>query len=75
MADFKENVKIWKEKVKDGALRAELDALKDETALKDRFYKDLEFGTGGLRGILGVGTNCLNTVSDTHLTLPTIRLV
>lgn len=60
MADFKENVKIWKEKVKDGALRAELDALKDETALKDRFYKDLEFGTGGLRGILGVGTNCLN---------------
>ncbi|PWM75222.1 MAG: phosphoglucomutase [Bacillota bacterium] len=60
MADYKENVNIWKENVKDTILKAELAALTDETELKDRFYKDLEFGTGGLRGILGVGTNCLN---------------
>ena len=60
MADYKANVEKWRENVKDAALKAELATLKDETELKDRFYKDLEFGTGGLRGILGVGTNCLN---------------
>lgn len=32
----------------------------DEKALTDAFYKDLEFGTGGLRGIMGVGTNRMN---------------
>ena len=32
----------------------------DETELIDAFYKDLEFGTGGLRGIMGVGTNRMN---------------
>jgi phosphoglucomutase len=33
---------------------------KDATQLEDAFYKDLEFGTGGLRGIMGVGTNRMN---------------
>lgn len=32
----------------------------DETEMKDRFYRDLEFGTGGLRGVMGAGTNRLN---------------
>ena len=32
----------------------------DESEIKERFYKDLEFGTGGLRGILGAGTNRMN---------------
>ena len=32
----------------------------DEAALEDAFYRDLEFGTGGLRGIMGVGTNRMN---------------
>lgn len=32
----------------------------DQTQLEDAFYKDLEFGTGGLRGIMGVGTNRMN---------------
>ena len=32
----------------------------DNTALIDAFYRDLEFGTGGLRGIMGVGTNRMN---------------
>ena len=41
--------------------KAELTAAaKDEKELEDRFYKDLEFGTGGLRGILGMGTNRMN---------------
>ena len=32
----------------------------DEKEIEDRFYKDLEFGTGGLRGIIGAGTNRVN---------------
>ncbi|MDP4204265.1 MAG: phospho-sugar mutase, partial [Bacteroidota bacterium] len=32
----------------------------DKTDLIEAFYKDLEFGTGGLRGIMGVGTNRMN---------------
>src|ERR1035437_10459058 len=32
----------------------------DPTGLTDAFYRDLEFGTGGLRGIMGVGTNRMN---------------
>ena len=32
----------------------------DQTALEDAFYRNLEFGTGGLRGVMGVGTNRMN---------------
>ena len=32
----------------------------DEDEINDRFYRDLEFGTGGLRGVLGAGTNRMN---------------
>lgn len=41
------------------AIRHLLDS-KNEKELTDNFYKDLEFGTGGLRGIMGVGSNCMN---------------
>ncbi|MDF2510308.1 MAG: pgcA [Herbinix sp.] len=45
----------------DGATRAELVALKDnDNEIKERFYMDLEFGTAGLRGILGAGVNRMN---------------
>ncbi len=45
----------------DEATRAELKALSgDDNEIKERFYKDLEFGTGGLRGIIGAGTNRMN---------------
>ncbi|MDD5935751.1 MAG: phospho-sugar mutase [Clostridiales bacterium] len=45
----------------DAATKAELLAIKDnEAEIKERFYKDLEFGTGGLRGIIGAGTNRMN---------------
>ncbi len=40
-------------------LKSELEAM-DEDAKKDAFYKDLEFGTAGLRGVLGAGTNRMN---------------
>ena len=32
----------------------------DPAAIEDRFYRELEFGTGGLRGVLGAGTNRMN---------------
>jgi len=45
----------------DEATRAELASLKgNDNEIKERFYRDLEFGTGGLRGILGAGVNRMN---------------
>lgn len=45
----------------DAGLRQELEReAGNEAALSDRFYRDLEFGTGGLRGVLGAGTNRMN---------------
>jgi len=45
----------------DEATKAELAAIKDnDDEIKERFFKDLEFGTGGLRGILGAGVNRMN---------------
>lgn len=41
-------------------LRKELLALTDEKEIEDRFYRKLEFGTAGLRGVLGAGTNRMN---------------
>lgn len=41
--------------------RAELEAIRDnEAEIEDRFYRQLEFGTGGLRGVIGAGTNRMN---------------
>lgn len=45
----------------DEATKEELKSIKgNDIEIKDRFYKDLEFGTGGLRGIIGAGTNRMN---------------
>ncbi len=54
--------KIWKEKaVCDADLSAELASMEgDEAKIEDAFYRDLEFGTGGLRGVIGAGTNRMN---------------
>lgn len=40
--------------------KEELEKITDEKELEDRFYKDLAFGTGGLRGIMGIGSNRMN---------------
>lgn len=40
--------------------KEELTLLKDEKEIEDRFYRELEFGTAGLRGVLGAGTNRMN---------------
>ncbi|MFM9330694.1 phospho-sugar mutase [Paenibacillus mesotrionivorans] len=45
----------------DGATKAELLSLEgNDKEIEDRFYRDLEFGTGGLRGVIGAGTNRMN---------------
>ena len=45
----------------DEATKKELKSIEnDENEINERFYKDLEFGTGGLRGIIGAGTNRMN---------------
>ena len=57
---YLEKVELWKNyKDLDKALKAELDSM-DEKELKDAFTDDLAFGTGGMRGVLGVGTNRMN---------------
>ena len=45
----------------DDETKKELDSIRDnEEEIKDRFYKELEFGTAGLRGVIGAGTNRMN---------------
>lgn len=52
--------RLWLEK-SDEATRAELAALAgQDKEIEDRFYRDLEFGTGGMRGVIGAGTNRMN---------------
>ena len=57
-----EKYRLWCEKaVGDPDLIAELKSIEgNEEAISEAFYKDLEFGTGGLRGVIGAGTNRLN---------------
>ncbi|EGG90528.1 hypothetical protein HMPREF0491_02714 [Lachnospiraceae oral taxon 107 str. F0167] len=58
----KKAYETWKNaELSDEALRKELASIaNDEEAINDRFYKELAFGTGGLRGVLGVGSNRMN---------------
>ncbi|MGB1112494.1 MAG: phospho-sugar mutase [Schleiferiaceae bacterium] len=56
------NATLWTSDIFDEATRAEAQALLDKGGddLIEPFYKDLDFGTGGMRGIMGVGTNRIN---------------
>ncbi len=60
--DYKEEFRIWNNAdIIDADLKAELKAMEgDENLMEDAFYKDLSFGTGGLRGVIGAGTNRMN---------------
>lgn len=62
MADIQKLYDLWLEKaIEDPDLKSELLSVSDdEEGKKDRFYRELEFGTGGLRGVIGAGTNRLN---------------
>ncbi|NCC75803.1 MAG: phospho-sugar mutase [Clostridia bacterium] len=53
----------------DEVTRAELLAITDPKEIEDRFYRDLEFGTGGLRGVMGAGTNRMNAYTVRRATL------
>lgn len=55
---------LWLSRVTDMELLAELLSIAhDADAVEDRFYRELEFGTGGLRGVLGAGTNRMNVLT------------
>lgn len=49
-------------------VKEELRSIKDEKELEDRFYKDLDFGTGGLRGVIGFGSNRMNVYTVSKAT-------
>lgn len=58
---YMEKYQLWlKSQYVDEATKTELRNIKDEKDIEDRFYKDLEFGTGGLRGVIGAGSNRMN---------------
>ena len=57
--DYTAEYSRWLKKVKENDLHDELKAM-DETKIEDAFYRDLAFGTGGLRGTIGAGTNRMN---------------
>lgn len=58
---YNERLNNWlSSSIIDEGTKNELKAIKDEKELEDRFYKELEFGTAGLRGIIGAGTNRMN---------------
>ncbi|MBE5850614.1 MAG: phospho-sugar mutase [Lachnospiraceae bacterium] len=59
---YMEQYRYWcEDEYFDDATKAELKALEgNDDEIKERFYKDLEFGTGGLRGVIGAGTNRMN---------------
>ena len=61
-AKTESNIKEWLHGNYDADVKNEIRRLQQESPseLEDAFYKDLEFGTGGLRGIMGVGTNRMN---------------
>lgn len=62
MADIMKSYELWLEKAtEDADLKAELQSIEGKTdEINDRFYRELEFGTAGLRGVIGAGTNRMN---------------
>lgn len=61
--------KLWCAKAVDQGVQEGLQNMAgDEKAIENAFYKELEFGTGGLRGELGAGTNCLNVYTIRKVT-------
>lgn len=62
MSTFMDLYELWKsDSYFDETTREELKAIEtDKKEIEDRFYRDLAFGTGGLRGVIGAGTNRMN---------------
>ena len=68
--EFLDKYEYWRtSQTFDEATHQELEQIKDdENEIKERFYKDLEFGTAGLRGVIGAGTNRMNKYTVTKAT-------
>jgi len=67
--DYLEKYNEWcNSDVFDEETKKELKGITDENEIKDRFYKNLEFGTAGLRGVIGAGTNRMNKYTVTQAT-------
>lgn len=68
--DYLSNYKKWlTSDVLQDKDKKELESIKNNTKeLEDRFYRDLEFGTAGMRGVLGIGTNRINVYNVRHAT-------
>ena len=74
MSDYKQVYNFWLEHATDAGVYADLRAMaRDEDNVKDAFYKDLEFGTAGLRGIMEAGTNRLNVYTIFRATMGVAR--
>lgn len=59
--NYVERYNLWLDsEIIDHKTKEELKNISDEKELEDRFYKELEFGTGGLRGVIGAGSNRMN---------------
>lgn len=69
--EIKKIYELWKsKKLIDSELNVELEKIENDIeAINDRFYKNLEFGTAGLRGVLGAGTNRMNVYTVAKATL------
>lgn len=65
--DYKERYNEWL--LFDDDTKQELLKITDEKEIEDRFYKDLAFGTGGMRGIMGAGSNRMNRYTISRATL------
>lgn len=68
--DYLKNYEKWiaSDVVSDTDKQELFDVKNDTKELEDRFYRDLEFGTAGMRGVLGIGTNRLNIYNVRHAT-------
>ncbi|WP_296558716.1 phospho-sugar mutase [uncultured Acetobacterium sp.] len=67
--DYKKRYKNWLAQPDlDPELRQDLEAITDEKEIEDRFYTDLEFGTGGMRGKMGAGSNRMNVYTVAKVT-------
>ncbi|EGT3799384.1 phospho-sugar mutase [Clostridioides difficile] len=75
--DYKNNYEMWlNSPYFDEQTKNELLSIKDdEKEIQDRFYKNLEFGTGGLRGIIGAGTNRINIYTVRRVTLGVLNYI
>ncbi len=77
MADYKKNYERWlsSECINDETKQELLNIKNDEKEIEERFYRELEFGTAGMRGILGAGTNRMNIYNVRRATMGVAKRV